>query len=84
MERIELIGAGFYSFDNKLRARSYDHSKAKVGGILSLFYFYNNQVNDISNKIRRLEKGLMPAYSTLIKKIEIKTEILQKIREKKT
>lgn len=85
MEAIELIGAGFYSFDNKLKARLYDHSRAKVGGMLSLFYFYNNHVNDIPIKIKRLEEELMPAYSSLIRKIEIKTDRTpKKFESKKT
>lgn len=85
MEAIELIGAGFYSFDNKLKARLYDHSRAKVGGMLSLFYFYNNHVNDIPIKIKRLEEELMPAYSSLIRKIEIKTDRSpKKFESKKT
>ncbi len=85
MDAIELIGAGFYSFDNKLKARLYDHSRAKVGGMLSLFYFYTNHANDIPSKIRRLEEDLMPAFSSLIRKIEIKTDrSYKKFESKKT
>lgn len=78
LEAIELIGAGFYSYDNKLKARLYDHARAKVGGMLSLFYFYNNHQNGIPTKVKRLEEDLMPAFSSLIRKIEIKTDRLSK------
>lgn len=73
-EALELLGAGFYSYDNKLKARLYDHSRAKVGGMLSLVYFYQSDLQNLPDVILKIESELMPAFSSLIRKLEIKSE----------
>jgi excisionase family DNA binding protein len=77
-EAIELIGAGFYSYDHKLKASLYHHSRSKVGGLLSLFYFLRAEGSDIPLEIKNLEEQLMPAYSSLIRSIENKTRANKK------
>ncbi|MFP5387196.1 MAG: helix-turn-helix domain-containing protein [Bacteriovoracia bacterium] len=77
-EALELVGAGFYSYDNKLKARLYDRSRAKVGGMLSLVYFYNKGDRKLPDVVQRIEHELMPAFSSLIRKLEIKGEKMAK------
>lgn len=77
-EALELVGAGFYSYDNRLKARLYDRSRAKVGGMLSLVYFYHKDDGKLPEVIQKIEHELMPAFSSLIRKLEIKGEKISK------
>jgi excisionase family DNA binding protein len=73
-EALELLGAGFYAFSGKSKAILYNRSREKVGGILSLCYFYHKSTDDIPAEILKIEEELLPAYSSLIRKIEKKYE----------
>lgn len=73
-EAVELLGAGFYSYDNRLKARLYDRARAKVGGMLSLVYFYQKSEPRSSEVTQKIEQELMPAFSSLIRKLEMKGE----------
>ncbi|OYW93303.1 MAG: hypothetical protein B7Z18_06775 [Alishewanella sp. 32-51-5] len=73
-EAVELLGAGFYSYDNRLKARLYDRARAKVGGMLALVYFHQKQDSSPVEIIEKIEQELMPAFSSLIRKLEMKGE----------
>lgn len=73
-EALELVGAGFYSYDSRLKARLYDRSRAKVGGMLSLVYFHQKKDGKLPEVIQLMEHELMPAFSSLIRKLEMKGE----------
>ncbi len=45
MEALEFLGAGFYAFGNRNKAILYGRSREKVGGMLSLAYFYKHDEN---------------------------------------
>lgn len=74
MEALEFLGAGFYAFGSRNKAILYSRSREKVGGMLSLAYFYQNEKNKNAPKILKIEEELMPAFSSLIRKIEKKNE----------
>ena len=40
IDAVELLGAGFYSFDVRNKIMLYNRSREKIGGILSIIYFY--------------------------------------------
>lgn len=74
MEALEFLGAGFYAFGSRNKALLYGRSREKVGGMLSLAYFYQPEQNKASKEILKIEEELMPAFSSLIRKIEKKNE----------
>ena len=72
IDAIELLGAGFYSFDVRNKIMLYNRSREKIGGILSIIYFYAGSNDKLSQDFFLIEEKLMPAYSSLIRKIENK------------
>lgn len=74
MEALELLGAGFYAYEAKNKKALYNRSREKVGGILSLIYFNHDFKNKVPEEINRIEEDLLPAYSSLIRRIEKKYE----------
>jgi hypothetical protein len=50
----------------------YNRSREKIGGILSIIYFYAGSNDKLSQDFFLIEEKLMPAYSSLIRKIENK------------
>jgi hypothetical protein len=74
MEALEFLGAGFYAYRPKNKSFLYNRSREKVGGILSLLYFHIDTKEIIPKEIMKIEEDLMPAYSSLIRKIEKKHE----------
>ena len=42
-EALEYLGAGFYSYGSRNKVMLYNRSREKVGGILSLIYFYKEE-----------------------------------------
>lgn len=74
MEALEFLGAGFYAFGSRNKALLYGRSREKVGGMLSLAYFYQHEQNKTAKEILKIEEELMPAFSSLIRKIEKKNE----------
>jgi predicted transcriptional regulator len=74
MEALEFLGAGFYAFGSRNKAILYGRSREKVGGMLSLAYFYQHEQNKTAQDILKIEEELMPAFSSLIRKIEKKNE----------
>lgn len=74
VEALELLGAGFYAFGSQNKSILYNRSREKVGGILSLVYFYHETNEKLPKGILKIEEDLMPAYSSLIRKIEKKSE----------
>lgn len=70
IEAIELLGAGFYSFDLRNKLVLYNKSREKIGGILSIVYFHAG--SKLTHDFILIEEKLMPAYSSLIRKIENK------------
>lgn len=73
-EALEYLGAGFYAFGSKSKAILYNRSREKVGGMLSLVYFYQPKEGKPPKDIQKIEEDLMPAFSSLIRKIEKKNE----------
>lgn len=73
-EALENLGAGFYSFGNRSKAILYNRSREKIGGMLSLVYFYQVKDAKPSKEILKIEEELMPAYSSLIRRMEKKSE----------
>ena len=72
IDAVELLGAGFYSFDVRNKIMLYNRSREKIGGILSIIYFYTGSNDKLSQDFFLIEEKLMPAYSSLIRKIENK------------
>lgn len=74
LSAIELLGAGYYSFEAKNKKNLYNESRQKVGAILALFYF-NFADSEASLKfVREIEDDLLPAYSALIKRMDRRNE----------
>jgi len=68
---LESLGAGFYSFHSATKARHYEQSRNAVGAILAQLQAESDEfVGSWREEIDCLEKELLPAYSSLIKKIE--------------
>jgi hypothetical protein len=74
VEALEFLGAGFYAYGAKNKSFLYNRSREKIGGILSLIYFYMDANEKLPSEILKIEEELMPAYSSLIRKIEKKHE----------
>ena len=74
MEALEFLGAGFYTYSSRNKAILYGRSREKVGGMLSLAYFYQQEKDKPAPNILKIEEELMPAFSSLIRKIEKKNE----------
>lgn len=68
---LESLGAGYYSFHSASKARHYEQSRNAVGAILAQLQVGPDKfVGAWREEIDYLEKELLPAYSSLIKKIE--------------
>ncbi len=74
LDIFELLGAGYYSFDNLAKKNAYSYSRQKVGAILALLYLDNELLKSWKDEITAMEKELLPAYSSLIRKIEKRSE----------
>ena len=71
---LELIGAGYHSFDKKEKRNLYNQSREKVGGILALLYFDEKLEKAWATEIKFMENELLAAYSSLIRKMEKRNE----------
>jgi excisionase family DNA binding protein len=71
---LELIGAGYHSFDKKEKRNLYNQSREKVGGILALLYFDEKLEKAWATEIKFMENQLLAAYSSLIRKMEKRNE----------
>ena len=68
---LESLGAGFYSFHSATKAKHYEQSRNAVGAILAQLQAGSDEfLGSWSEEIYYLENELLPAYSSLIKKIE--------------
>jgi len=66
LEAIEFLGAGFYAYEFQHKKNYYNLSRQRISGLLSLLHSF-----DPSNvRIKILEDDLLPAYSSLIKRLE--------------
>lgn len=66
LEAIEFLGAGFYAYEFQHKKSYYNLSRQKISGLLSLLHSF-----DPANvRIKILEEDLLPAYSSLIKRLE--------------
>jgi len=73
-EALEYLGAGFYAYGAHNKAALYNRSREKVGGMLCLLYFHQSQGCPVPDDVAKIEEELMPAYSSLIRRIEKKNE----------
>ena len=71
---IELLGAGYYSYEPRNKLKLYNQSRQKVGAILALVYFKPEEMVAFKKVINDIEDELLPAYSALIKRIDKKSE----------
>lgn len=71
---LELIGAGYHSFDKKDKRNLYNQSREKVGGILALLYSDEELEKAWGSEIKFMENQLLAAYSSLIRKMEKRNE----------
>lgn len=83
LEALEFLGAGFYAFGNKSKAILYSRAREKVGGMLAIFYFYQDQNSETPQKILKIEEDLMPAFSSLIRRMERKNDNKTEYKTKK-
>ena len=68
---IEYLGSGFYSFHSSAKSQHYEHSRSAVGAILALLRAGEDDfVESWAKEIMFMEQELLPAYASLIKKIE--------------
>jgi len=74
LEALEFLGAGFYAYEPINKKALYNRSREKVGGILSIIYFYSEDKGSLPLGITKIEEELLPAYSALIRRIEKKHE----------
>ncbi len=74
LSAIELLGAGYYSFEPKNKKNLYNESRQKVGAILALSYFNLTDCETSLKLIREIEDDLLPAYSALIKRMDRRNE----------
>ena len=72
MDALELLGSGFYSFDLRNKIVLYNRSREKIGALMALIYFYFDGKNKLSKELSTIENDLLPAYGSLIRKIEKK------------
>jgi hypothetical protein len=70
LEAIELLGAGFYAYEFQHKKNYYNLSRQKISGLLSLMHSFD----PANTRIKTLEEDLLPAYSSLIKRLEITNE----------
>lgn len=70
LEAIELLGAGFYAYEFQHKKNYYNLSRQRISGILSLMHSFDPE----NVRIKTLEEDLLPAYSSLIKRLEITNE----------
>lgn len=73
LEALEFLGAGFYAYEPKLKKELYNRSREKVGGMLSIIYFYHES-GKLPVGVDQIEEELLPAFSALIRRIEKKHE----------
>ena len=66
LEAIEFLGAGFYAYEFQHKKNYYNLSRQKISGLLSLLHSFD----PANARIKTLEEDLLPAYSSLIKKLE--------------
>jgi excisionase family DNA binding protein len=74
LSAIELLGAGYYSFEPRNKMGLYNESRQKVGGILALTYYQMPENHNLKKAIDEIENDLLPAYSALIKRMDRKRE----------
>lgn len=74
LSAIELLGAGYYSFEPKNKKNLYNESRQKVGAILALSYFNLTDCEASLKLVREIEDDLLPAYSALIKRMDRRNE----------
>jgi len=74
LSAIELLGAGYYSYEPRNKMNLYNESRQKVGAILALSYFNLSDSGDYQKIIREIEDDLLPAYSALIKRMDRRNE----------
>jgi len=72
LSAIELLGAGYYSFEPHHKMGLYSESRQKVGGILALTYYQVPENHDFKSITDEIENDLLPAYSALIKRMDRK------------
>jgi excisionase family DNA binding protein len=70
LDALELVGAGYYSFNKKEKRNLYNQSREKIGAILALLYI-DLKVKELwSDEVYFIENQLLAAYSSLIRKME--------------
>lgn len=74
LESVELIGAGYLSFNTLEKRDLYSRSRQKIGALLALLYSDENMQKKWSEEIRFIEEELLSAYSALIRKMETISE----------
>jgi len=76
LEAIEFLGAGFYAYEFQHKKSYYNLSRQKISGILSLLHSFEPE----NNNIKKIEEDLLPAFSSLIKKIENKNTSIKNVK----
>ncbi len=69
-EVLMALGAGYYSYGKK-KASFYSDARARLGALLGLIYADNHLLGENTATIEAVEEKLIPAISSLIKKMEI-------------
>ena len=71
LKAIESLGCGFYAFRSGTKSQWYETSRSAVGGIVALLHSGDDVFSDQwQEELEFLEQELLPAYSSLIRKIE--------------
>ena len=70
LDALELIGAGYFSFNKNEKRNLYNQSREKTGAILAILYI-DLKVKELwSDEVYFIENQLLAAYSSLIRKME--------------
>ena len=64
------LGAGYYSYDLRLKCDFYRKSRASIGSLLAILYSRKDWVETHKKEIHFLEEKALPALSALIRKME--------------
>lgn len=71
---IALLGAGYYSFEIADKISLYGKARENLGAVIALMYYHLNKDTNGLQIIAELESKLLPAYSSLIKRLDKKRE----------
>ena len=73
-DAVSYLGAGYYAYNTEDKLRLYRKSREKLGSALALIYYSIDSIQNDSHIIDNIEGQLLPAYSSLIKRMDKKRE----------